>query len=144
MKRRTAFHRGGPVSAPVGREVGRFTAVGFLNAGLTFAVFTVLLKVLHLNYLVALWTCWFCGMVMSYCLNFIWVFDQPDRLAFDHRFAKFAVTGLLSITLNLLALRVVVGQTGGDPFWLQIALMPPVIGFNFLAAKFWSLAPSRS
>ncbi len=120
-------------------EIGRFTAVGMANALLTFVIFFTLLKIFHVNYLASLFASWFCGMIFSYCLNFVWVFAQPDRLAFDFRFVKFAATGLLSIGLNMVALRLLVEATGYDPFWVQTALIPPVVALNFLAAKFWSL-----
>ena len=120
-------------------EIGRYTAVSAFNALLTFLVFFTFLKILHVNYLAALFASWLCGMIFSYCLNFVWVFAQPDPLAFDHRFVKFAVCGLLSISANMIALRLLVEATAYDPFWLQAALVPPVVAFNFLAAKFWSL-----
>jgi putative flippase GtrA len=120
-------------------EIGRFTAVGMANTLLTFVIFFTLLKILHVNYLVSLFASWLCGMIFSYCLNFVWVFAQPGRLAFDFRFIKFAVSGVLSISMNMMALRLLVETTGYDPFWVQTALIPPIVAFNFLAAKFWSL-----
>jgi putative flippase GtrA len=120
-------------------EIGRYTVVSAFNALLTFLIFFTLLKILHVNYLVALFASWLCGMIFSYCLNFVWVFVQPDALAFDHRFVKFAVSGLLSIGTNLIALRLLVESTGFDPFWVQAALVPAVVAFNFLTARFWSL-----
>ena len=113
--------------------------VSALNALLTFLIFFTLLKILHANYLVALFASWLCGVIVSYCLNFVWVFAQPDMLAFDRRFVKFAVCGLISISTNMIALRLLVESTAYDPFWVQTALMPPIVAFNFLTAKFWSL-----
>lgn len=120
-------------------ELGRYTVVSAFNALLTFLIFFTLLKILHVDYLAALFASWFCGMIFSYCLNFVWVFAQPDPLAFDRRFLKFAVCGLLSISMNMIALRLLVESTAFDPFWVQTALIPPVVAFNFLTAKFWSL-----
>jgi hypothetical protein len=33
----------------------------------------------------------------------------------------------------------VVERAGLKPFWAQALLIPPVVVFNFLTAKFWSL-----
>ena len=120
-------------------EVGRFAMVGMANALLTFVIFFSLLKLLHVNYLLSLFTSWLCGMFFSYCLNFIWVFSQAERLTFDVRFVKFAVSGITSISVNMIGLRLLVDATGYDPFWIQTALIPPVVAFNFLTAKLWSL-----
>ncbi len=119
-------------------EIKRFLAVGVVNALLTFVIFTTLLKIQNIGYLISLFVSWFVGMIFSYCLNFKWVFGQPDRLAFGTRFIKFATSGLISISMNMISLRLLVEATDFDPFWVQTALIPPVVVFNFLTAKLWS------
>jgi len=41
--------------------------------------------------------------------------------------------------LNMFALRYLVERTHYDPFWVQAALTPLIVIFNFSTAKFWSL-----
>jgi putative flippase GtrA len=120
-------------------EATKFTFVGALNFGLTFVVFTIMLKIIGANYLISLGTSWVFGMLFSYALNFSWVFKQENKICFDARFLKFLTTGLISITLNMLVLSFLVGHSEIDPFYLQILLIPLVVVFNFTATKYWSL-----
>jgi putative flippase GtrA len=117
----------------------RFLLVGGVNFVFTFLVFIVALKGLHLNYLLSLVMAWLAGNVLTYVLNFLWVFRPEAQLAFGARFLKYLTAGGVSIGLNLAALWGLVDLAGHDPFWSQVAIMPVIILFNFSAAKFWSL-----
>jgi len=121
-------------------QVLKFSVLGAVNFALTFAVFTGLLKLLSLNYLVSLLAAWFVGVVFMYVTNFVWVFQRSQTLHFDRRFLKFLATGIVSIILNMLALHLMVERCGFDAFLAQVFLMPFVVAFNFLAAKFVSFA----
>lgn len=120
-------------------EATKFTLVGAANFVLTFMVFIFLLKMLGVNYTLSLLSAWVVGMLFSYVSNFIWVFKPEGKIQFKDRFAKFFLSGLLSVVLNLLVLRFIVENTGFDPFYTQTALIPAVVVFNFITAKFWSL-----
>jgi putative flippase GtrA len=120
-------------------EVTKFTIVGAANFALTFIVFTSMLKVLMVNYLLSLVAAWVVGMLFSYILNFAWVFKPEQKIQFRARFVRFFLASALSISLNMLALSYTVEHTSFDPFYVQIALIPFVVIFNFLTAKFWSL-----
>ena len=123
-------------------EVTKFSLVGAANFVLTLIVFSVLLEIMHVHYMLSLAAAWIVGMVFSYVLNFVWVFKPERELQFRSRFWKFFVTGLVSICLNMLALRLIVERSGFDPFWVQMALIPLIVAFNFSSAKFWSLRQS--
>jgi putative flippase GtrA len=120
-------------------EAIRFLLVGGANFVLTFVVFFALFKLLRINYLIALSGSWATGMLFSYALNFTWVFRPEERLQFKARLAKYFLANLVSLLLNLLTLHWLVGLTGYDPFWVQCALIPLIVVFNFSTAKFWSL-----
>lgn len=125
-------------------EATKFTVVGAVNFALTFVVFTTMLKIFCVNYLFSLFSAWFIGMVFSFTLNFTWVFKPEEKIQFKARFLKFFSASLLSIALNMLALRYLVEHTGFDPFYIQFALIPFVVVFNFSTAKYWSLRPEKS
>ena len=127
-----------------GLEAFRFLVVGGANFVLTFVVFFSLLKVLGIDYLVALFVSWAVGMAFSYVLNFTWVFRPEEKLQFRARLAKYLAANLVSILLNMLALRIIVDATGYDPFWVQCALIPLIVVFNYSTAKFWSLRAERN
>lgn len=120
-------------------EVTKFTLVGAANFVLTLAVFTAMLKVLEVNYLLSLAAAWVVGMFFSYVLNFAWVFKPEQKVQFKARFVKFFLASALSIVLNMLVLRYLVQRTAFDPFYVQMALIPIIVILNFSTAKYWSL-----
>jgi len=120
-------------------EATKFTVVGAVNFLLTFTIFTVMLKIMGINYLLSLLSAWVVGTFFSYILNFNWVFKPEQTLQFKTRFIQFIMAGALSIVLNVLALLLIVKSTNLDPFYVQMTLIPLVVIFNFLTAKFWSL-----
>lgn len=124
-------------------EATKFTLVGAANFVLTFIVFTAMLKVLLVNYLLALVAAWVVGMVFSYVLNFAWVFKPEQKIQFKARFLRFFLASALSIVLNMLVLGYIVEHSEFDPFYVQMALIPLVVVFNFSTAKYWSLRPSN-
>jgi putative flippase GtrA len=78
-------------------------------------------------------------MLFSYVLNFTWVFKPEEQIRFRARFAKYFLASAVSIALNLMVLGAIVERTAYDPFWVQTALIPFIVVFNFATAKFWSL-----
>lgn len=124
-------------------EVAKFTIAGGLNFGLTFVVFFALVKVLGVNHLIGLVAAWGVGQLFSYVMNFTWVFRPEQRLRFRERLVKYFLASLTSLGLNLLALDFIVRRFGFDPFYVQCALIPPIVVFNFATAKFWSLRPAN-
>ena len=123
-------------------EATKFTLVGAANFVLTFVVFAAMLKVLRVNYLLSLVVAWVVGMIFSYVLNFAWVFKPEQQIQFRARFLRFFLASALLITLNVLVLSYIVEHTDFDPFYVQIALIPFIVVFNFSAAKYWSLRRS--
>lgn len=124
-------------------EAGKFLMVGGVNFVLTFVVFFVLVKILVINHLIGLVAAWAVGLVFSYVANFAWVFRPEQRLRFRERFAKYFLASLTSLGLNLLALDFIVRRFGFDPFYVQCALIPLIVVFNFATAKFWSLRGAK-
>ena len=125
-------------------EAAKFTIVGAVNFALTFIIFTTMLKVLGVNYLFSLLVAWIVGIFFSYMLNFSWVFKPEPTIRFKSRLSKFIMASVLSISLNILALRYFVEVADYDPFYVQLALIPLIVIFNFLTAKFWSLRSSAN
>lgn len=123
-------------------EITKFTFVGIINTLLTFVIFFLLLKIFKINYLVSLSVTWFIGIVFSYIFNSLWVFKPEQRLQFKNRFAKYLLAYLASFGLNYIALKYLVENTSFDPFYVQTALIPFIVVFNFLTSKFWSLRPT--
>ncbi len=123
-------------------EFSKFTVVGALNFVFTFILFFLLVKILHVNYLFSLIAVSLLGMILTYSLNHVWVFKPEEQLSFKGRLYKYVFAGLVSIGLNTLTLAYIVENTGFDPFYVQTALIPLIVVFNFSTAKFWSLKPA--
>ena len=124
-------------------EATKFTLVGAANFILTFLVFTTMLKIMAVNYLFSLATAWIVGIIFSYVMSYLWVFKPERMIQFNARFIRYFLAGLVSIGANMIALGYWVRQTGFDPFYLQMALMPFIVIFNFITAKFWSLKRNK-
>ena len=124
-------------------EFSKFTVVGTVNFIFTFIIFYALVKMALLNYLTALLITSTLGMVLTYSLNYIWVFKPEQDLKFRGRLFKYVCSGFLSIAINMMILSYIVERTGFDPFYVQFALIPFIVIFNFLTAKFWSLKPTN-
>lgn len=120
-------------------EALRFLAVGGANFVLTFLLFYSLFRIWKIDYSVALLVSWAVGMIFTYVFNFLWVFRPDGAISSHSRVAKYITTQVVSIGLNILTLRFVVETFGFDAFYVQCALIPAIVLFNYAAAKFWSL-----
>lgn len=123
-------------------EVTKFTLVGAANFVLTFVMFTMMLKVMSVNYLLSLSVAWLIGLFFSYALNFSWVFKPEEKIQFKARFLKYLSASVVSIVLNMLILAFIVDHTDADPYYIQFVLIPLIVVFNFSTAKYWALRPS--
>jgi putative flippase GtrA len=120
-------------------EFIKYLIVGGINTLFTGAIFYICLRWLTINYSFALVICSVLGILLTYILNFLWVFKPEDKLRFNARFPKYFLTYGLSISGNLMVLRYTVETFHYDPFYVQIVLIPFVVVFNFILTKFWSL-----
>ena len=116
----------------------RYLTMGGVNAVLTFFVFVVALKVLYINYLLALTAAFFTGTLFTYTLNFLWVFRLDETFSFNWRFFRHLIPNIMTFLANLGVLYMLVDYLGGDPFFCQILIMFAVIAINFFFAKFWA------
>ena len=123
-------------------EFSKFTIVGAVNFVFTLVLYYLLVKVLRADYLIALVVVSLLGMFLTYSLNHIWVFKPEQKLAFKGRLLKYILAGFLSVSLNIVVLGYIVEHTDSDPFYVQFALIPFIVIFNFSTAKYWSLRPS--
>jgi putative flippase GtrA len=124
-------------------EIFKYLIVGGLNTVFTFIIFYGSLNVFRLHYLIALTLAWALGITFTYALNFVWVFKPEKQLVFHQRFAKYFTANLFSLVVNLIALDVLVKLTEGDAFIVQLSLVVPLVIFNYIAAKFWSLKKNK-
>jgi len=123
-------------------EVGKFTIVGVINFALTFVVFTTMLKFFPDSYLFSLALSWLFGITCTFIFNFSWVFNPGNKVQLKNSCIKYFSASVLSIILNMLMLKYLVQHTNILPLFAQMLLIPFVVIFNFITAKFWSFTPS--
>jgi putative flippase GtrA len=121
-------------------QITKYFIVGILNFLLTFVIFTVMLKLFHINYIISLFTSWLAGVLFSYIANFSWVFKPEAKIIFNHRFIKFIIIGFISVVLNMIVLNYIVENIYNDPFFIQLLLIPFIVVFNFIGTKYWSFS----
>ena len=119
-------------------EISKFSIIGAANFVLTFIIFTSMLKGFKINYAISLVVASVIGVVFTYVLNYQYVFKPEKKIQFKSYFIKYVSASGLSIVLNLMILSYIVGHTPFDPYYIQIALIPFIVVFNFSTAKFWS------
>jgi putative flippase GtrA len=113
--------------------------VGALNAVFTFLFYFVLLKVIRLHYLVSLSVAWLSGVLLTYIINFLWVFKPEQKLVFKSRLVKYFIVYITSYLLNMFLLKQFTEFTRGDPLLLQLFIIPAVVAVNFAGIKYWCM-----
>ena len=117
----------------------KYGVVGGINFIFSLALYLFLLRVLHVRYLIAFSVTWFLGILLTYVINFLWVFKPDDKLEFKQRFPKYFLVYLTSYVANVIILRYLVEEYAFDPFYIQFAIIPLVVLINFFGFKYWSL-----
>ena len=121
-------------------EITKFTIVGAANFVLTFIVFTAMLEIFSIHYLLSLSAAWIVGMLFSYVMNFSWVFKPERKIKFKARFFIFFFASACSVGLNMVILSCIVEHSDFSPFYVQMLLIPLIVIFNFITTKYWSLS----
>ena len=117
----------------------KYSLVGTLNAIFSFLLYFILLKIFHLHYLVAFSISWLLGVLLTYVINFLWVFKPEQKLVFKSRLVKYFVVYISSYLLNMFLLKYFTELTGGDPLLVQLFILPVVVAVNFTGIKYWCM-----
>jgi len=115
----------------------KFCLIGLLNAGIHYAVFLLLFRLLGVHHQVATVIGYGCGLINSFLMNRTWTFRGASENR--HReFFKFFWVNMLSLGVNMAALEAFV-RFAGLPGEIALVL---AIGFstvtNFVGNKFWT------
>ena len=120
-------------------EFIKFLFVGAANFLLSMVLFLILLKVLVLDYILSFAITWLFGILLTYCINFLWVFKPSEKLEKKKRFPKYFLVYLLSFFVNIILLKYMLNTFGFDPFWIQFLIIPLIMLINFVGFKYWAL-----
>jgi putative flippase GtrA len=120
-------------------EFLKYAIVGFINLAFSLIIFYIFLNVMKMPYLVVFNVTWILGIILTYVINFVWVFKPDDKLDFKKRFVKYFSVYLSSYLVNIYILQYVVENYQYDPFWVQFFILPLVVLINFFGFKYWAL-----
>jgi putative flippase GtrA len=127
---------------PTLRQFVKYGVVGASNTVLTFVTYTVLEKLVGINYLIALPLGYGVGSLNSYVLNRHWTFQAAD-IAHTTAGTRFAIVQVVAIAANELLLYVFVHHLGIEKIAAQAILTVPVLAVTFVANRWWSFARPR-
>lgn len=120
-------------------EFFKYAIVGFINLAFSLVMFYLFLNIFKMPYLLVFNITWILGIVLTYVINFVWVFKPDDKLQFKKRFIKYFLVYVSSYLVNIYLLQHVVENYGYDPFWVQFFILPLVVLINFFGFKYWAL-----
>jgi putative flippase GtrA len=121
----------------------KYGIVGAGNAIFTFFIYFLLLKIFKIHYLISFSISWLAGVLLTYMINFVWVFKPEDKLVFKSRLAKYIVVYVTSYLLNMILLRILTEATQWDPLLTQLMIVPVIVAINFFGIKYWSMKPPQ-
>jgi putative flippase GtrA len=117
----------------------KYVLVGILNAICSTTLYFLCLRIFLMNYILAFTISWIFGILLTYVINFVFIFRTEEKLEFGKRLPKYFAVYFFSYSLNLVILKTLVLCTNADPFYLQFLILPLVIAINFTGFKYWAL-----
>jgi putative flippase GtrA len=120
-------------------QFGKYTLVGIANFLLSLVFYFFLLKVLLIHYLIAFTITWLFGIMLTYVINFSWVFKPEEKIDFRKRLLKYVTVYLISYVINIVLLKYIKENLIDEPFLAQLLILPLVIVINFTGFKYWAL-----
>lgn len=124
-------------------QFAKFGLVGFVNTAIHYAVFYVLYSLFGVHYLVASAIGYAAGLVNSYLMNRTWTF-KSRRSDKTLEFSVFVLVNVVSLGLNLIALKLLVSRGHVPPEFAQIIAIAFSLTANFAGNKFWTFKPSKA
>ncbi|MCF8296638.1 MAG: GtrA family protein [Saprospiraceae bacterium] len=118
-------------------QFSKYSIVGIINLGFTFTIYWFLLKIILAHYNIALTVSWAMGVVLTYVINFTWVFKPEEKIEFRKRFWKYVTVYIVSYGMNILVLDYLVVSMGYDPLYMQFLIIPLIVLINFTGIKYW-------
>ena len=116
------------------RHLILYGIIGSFTASLDFLVFTLLTRVLDINYLVANCISVLVGITTSFYLNRTYNFKVSDKTA--QRFGIFLTVGLTGLLMSNVILWVGIEKLHGNETITKLASIVLVVFFQFLFNKF--------
>lgn len=131
------------INQTIFNQIIKYGITGTLNFLVGIAFYWLLINVFYTDYKTAFILTWILGMLITYSLNLIWVFNHHTKLVFKTEFLKFILIYCSSFLINFFTLQFIVETYHTNPFYTQLILLPAVVVYNFLGMKLWSFKTSN-
>ena len=120
----------------------RFVLVGLSATLASYAVLIVLVEMIGQDAVVASAIAYIVGGAVNYLLNYHYTFSSQQ----SHRIAasRFLIVLIIGLALNVLIMKAAITLLGLHYLLAQLLAICFVMGWSFLANKFWSFAPQVS
>ena len=116
------------------RHLVLYGIIGSCASGLDFCVYTLLVRVLGIHYLLANCVSVLAGIVTSFTLNRSFNFKVKDHA--KRRFAIFLTVGLCGMLLSNLILYILIDVLGVNELFSKLMSIAFVVFLQFLANKY--------
>jgi dolichol-phosphate mannosyltransferase len=121
---------------PVGRQAVRFVVVGAASYVLNLTLYSLAL-VAGLHYLTAATVAFCIGFVFNFVTNRLWTFDAGGGSA-GGQLVRFSCVAAVMVALDLLLLRLVVGELGAPKILAQAIIILFLAPLSFLGNRLWA------
>lgn len=120
-----------------GKQFVKFGLVGVLNTAVQFVVFYFLFRQFHMPMMVASGLGYVAGIVNSYLINRVWTFEVKEKKQAGE-FMRFVAVNIVSMGVNLGALKLLVVYGGLLPELAQVLAIGASLVVNFIGNKWWT------
>jgi len=116
----------------------RFIMVGFLNTAVDFAVFSVLLNWLGLNYLLCQVAGYSMGILNSFIFNKIWTFEnQSERSHIQLQLTKFIIVNVGTLIASLIGLTILSDYNQLNLYLAKVLVTGVTLIINYVSYAYW-------
>ena len=122
--------------SPIWGQAFRFVVVGGASYVFNIALYTLGLAV-GLHYLPAATVAFCIGFVFNFLLNRRWTFDAVSGSA-SGQLVRFSCVAAVIVVLDLLLLRLAVGEFGAPKIAAQAVIILLLAPFSFLGNRLWA------
>jgi len=119
-------------------QLFKYLITGSINFVTSFLIFYLLHFIIGINYTATFVITWLYGILLTYSINFIWVFKLDEKLQLKNRLVKYFLVYSTSFTFNIVILRVLVECYFINPMYAQLFILPFVMLINFYGFKLWA------
>lgn len=115
----------------------KFFGVGAINTGFTWLMFVYLVNLANISHTSALFYSWLLGVIITYSLNYSFVFSKVENVCKKSSFTKFMVVAVGYFCVNYILLEILVSELQFRADVSQTILIPILFIMRYYVSKKW-------